>query len=156
MADIVRTPVDSGKVRVLVYGTLKSGGTNHALMEKIRAKFVAFDSVSGAIKLKDLGPFPAVFDQSAEEIKKCKGEPNDVRGEVYMMEEEGLAHLDFYEGHPNFFERRKLWTNMYEKRVWVYFLTVPEMDNGQQRDVLPDGMWEPSKDEAKFWAQQQE
>jgi len=152
MADIVRT-LDTGKVRVLVYGTLKSEGTNHALMEKIRAKFIGFDSTSGAIKLKDLGPFPAVFDQSAEEIKKCKGEYNDVRGEVYMMDEEALAHLDFYEGHPNFFERRKLWTNMYKKRVWVYFMRIPSMDDSTQRNVLPDGMWQPSKDEALFWAQ---
>lgn len=152
MADKVKQS-DLGKVRVLVYGTLKSSGTNAALMDRIRAKFIGFDYVQGPFKLLDLGPFPAVFDQSDEEIKKSIGEDQKVYGEVYMMEEEALASLDFYEGHPNFFQRRKVWTEVEHKRVWMYILTVDGLNDPKQATSVDDGMWEAGEDEATFWNQ---
>jgi len=136
---------DRGDVRVLVYGTLKSSGTNYALMEKIRARFVGYDEiVSKDIQFRDLGPFPAVSDATFTVN-------HNVRGEVYAMNEEALAHLDFYEGHPNFFVRRKMWTEIQKVRAWVYFLGVPELKLPRASNSLPDGIWEPSEEEVQFW-----
>jgi len=141
---------DEGKVRVLVYGTLKQGHTNGALLERVRANFMGYSSIVGPFKMLDLGPFPALFD--------TKGEDNEIRGEVYAMEEEALAHLDFYEGHPNFFQRRKLWTSREidgeMKRVWVYFQTIDELDDEIAGHVCKDGLWQPMDPERNFWAKQ--
>ena len=134
---------DVGKVRVLVYGTLKTGQTNHALMEKIRAEFLGYDSITGPFKLKDLGPFPAVFTDTVE---------GKVKGEIYAMGEEALAHLDFYEGHPNFFERRKFWSDIMKKRVWVYVQTIKELDDVRSKTDLESGLWKPDKLEEAYWA----
>jgi len=150
MSKLVQTPSDIGKVRVLVYGTLKQNHTNHRLMRSCRAEFIGYDSVSGAFKLKNLGPFPAVFDLTKKEKKKLKG-TNKIKGELYMMDEESLAHLDFYEGHPNFFERRKMWTDVLRKRAWMYFLTVPEFNEDKQDTEVINGIWKPSEDEKVFW-----
>ena len=146
MADKVKEPSDTGKVRVLVYGTLKNGQTNHELMTKIRATFLGYDSVVGNFKLKDLGPFPAVFDR-----KPITAKLFPICGEVYMMDEDALAHLDFYEGHPHFFQRRKLWTKKLEKRVWVYFMTLRELDDPKQKSTIDGGLWHPSEAEENFW-----
>lgn len=134
---------DAGKVRVLVYGTLKEGHTNGTLMKKIRADFLGYDFVKGPFKMLDLGPFPALFD--------AEGADNSIRGEIYAMEEEGLAHLDFYEGHPHFFRRRKLWSERLKKRVWVYFQTIDELDNERAGHPCKDGMWQPMDGELDFW-----
>lgn len=130
---------DKGKVRVFVYGTLKQDGTNNPLLRRVRADFMGYDSVTAPHKLLDLGPFPAVVDDK---------ERNTVRGEVYSMNEEGLAALDFLEGHPTFYQRTKLWSDK-RKRVWVYYLNNTDMCRAAPEVV--DGLWQPTEDEQAYW-----
>ncbi len=63
------------------------------------------------------------------------------------------GHVDFYEGHPNFFQRRKVWTEVEHKRVWMYILTVDGLNDPKQATSVDDGMWEAGEDEATFWNQ---
>lgn len=130
---------DKGFVRVLVYGTLKQDGTNHSILQRMRADFLGYDSITAPHKLLDLGPFPAVVDSK---------ERTTVRGEVYGMTEEGLAALDFLEGHPNFYQRIKLWTDR-EMRAWVYYLNAEDLHRAAPE--VKDGLWQPSEDEQAYW-----
>jgi len=154
MADRTRTIDDTGKVRVLVYGTLKSTHTNHELMKKIRATFLGYDFTLGHYKLKDLGPFPAVFDLTPKERRAAAAE-QPICGEVYMMNEDALAHLDFYEGHPHFFQRRKLWTEIMKKRVWMYLMPLTKLDDPAQDSIIKTGVWQPGEEEENFWVQRE-
>lgn len=137
---------DKGKIRVLVYGTLKQGHSNHALLERANAEFLGYDSVTGHYSLYDLGAIPAVMDNTVEQ-------PRTIRGELYAIEPEGLAALDLLEGHPNFYQRRKLWTNIHKKRAWMYFLTAPDFI-GPDTEAKPLGLWHGSPEENKFWLKQ--
>ena len=105
---------DKGKIRVFVYGTLKIKHGNHTLLEKARADFVGHDTITGAFQMYDLNGFPALH--GAEEN-------HQIKGQIFALpNEEGLAALDYLEGHPNFFRRVKLWSDRLKKRVWVYML----------------------------------
>jgi len=139
---MVDKPEDLGKVRVLVYGTLKTNGANAPLMKKIHATFMGFDEVKGPFKMLDLGPFPAViYDKNINRT---------VRGEMYMMNEEALAHIDFLEGHPHFFKRSKEWTTGEDRRrVWLYTLQDSTgIDTSRYNELQ---MWEPCEEEINHW-----
>lgn len=142
MADKVKDPADKGMIRVLVYGTLKKGHSNHVLLEQSDAQFIGYDSVTGPYQLWDLGAIPAVMD-----------EPNNdahIRGELWALGPEGLASLDMLEGHPDFYQRRKLVTDVHERRAWMYFLNSDGW-LGARAEKRGGGMWHASKDEVKFW-----
>jgi gamma-glutamylaminecyclotransferase len=137
------TTDDKGMIRVLVYGTLKKGHSNHILLEEAGAQFIGYDSVTGDFTMYDMGAIPAVVDSEA-------GQPNKIRGELWAIDPEGLASLDLLEGHPNFYQRRKLWTDVHGRRAWMYFMMIP--------DYLPKdpetkglGLWHASHEENKFW-----
>lgn len=138
---------DKGMIRVLVYGTLKEGHSNHSLLEEADAKFIGYDSVTGPFNMFDLGGLPAVMD--AEPNKEVPIKENRMRGELWAVHPEGLAALDLLEGHPNFYQRRKLWTDIHKRRAWMYFLVAP----GFVGDVEPKalGLWHGSSAENKFW-----
>ena len=143
MADKVKDPIDKGMIRVLVYGTLKKGHSNHGLMEKADAIFLGYDSITGPYQLYDLGAIPAVIDAPAHGNRK-------VRGELYAITTEGLAALDLMEGHPNLYKRRKLVTDLNERRAWVYLLHATNfMHDGAEPKLA--GMWHGSQEENKFW-----
>lgn len=140
---------DKGTIRVLVYGTLKKDQSNYPLMTRIRGTFLGRDSVTGQFELMDLGPFPCVVDKLGKDSKDSV-----VRGEMYSIDEDGLAHLDFLEGHPHFYTRRKVWTDVWEKRVWVYFMAIPTFAlNNTDRKECEDGLWQPTEDEINWWLQ---
>jgi gamma-glutamylcyclotransferase (GGCT)/AIG2-like uncharacterized protein YtfP len=137
---------NQGQIRMMVYGTLKDGQVNHDLLKGIEAEFVGYDRVVGKYKMVTLGPFPAVVDDP-----KAKKDTS-IYGEIYAMNEEALAHIDFLEGHPNFFERQKVWTYN-NVRVWIYLLGSHDLllkDTGTPKKI-PGGIWEPSFDERKHW-----
>ena len=146
MADKVKDDIDKGMIRVLVYGTLKQGHSNHVLLEEANAKFIGYDSVTGPFTLFDLGAIPAVIDGE-------QGVNNKIRGELWAVQPEGLAALDLLEGHPHFYQRRKLWTDIHKRRAWMYMLMAPDFmpQNATQKGL---GLWHGSNEENKFWLKQ--
>jgi gamma-glutamylaminecyclotransferase len=136
-------PADHGKIRVFVYGTLKEGHGNHGLMKAANAMFLGYDTVTGPFTLLNLGAIPAVIDHSTAN--------NKVFGEIYALEPEGLASLDLLEGHPNFYQRRKLWSDRLQKRVWMYVCVGANVAAKAEDRVVQSGMWKPSHAELQHW-----
>jgi gamma-glutamylcyclotransferase (GGCT)/AIG2-like uncharacterized protein YtfP len=90
---------------VFVYGTLKRGEKNHHWLEG--ASWQGEAELSGVL-LHDLGPFPMAVIGEGTAI-----------GEVYAVEERGLARLDELEGYPRLYDRQMLSLND-GRQAWVY------------------------------------
>ena len=108
--------------KVFVYGTLKQGHGNSALLYK--AKYLGEDTIKG--KMLHLGAYPCVV----------KGDKT-IHGEVYEVGPTILKRLDYLEGHPNFYTRRKVETNN-SHQAWVYFI---ESDDYNGFPEVEDGIW---------------
>jgi len=112
---------------VFVYGTLKRGEKNHHWLEG--ASWQGEAELSGVL-LHDLGPFPMAVIGDGTAI-----------GEVYAVEERGLARLDELEGYPRLYDRHVLTLND-GRQAWVY-LGRPR----QVRDapLVVGGSWHATK-----------
>lgn len=89
------------RFRVFVYGSLKKGlGLHHALEKQT---FIGEDTLTG-YHMMSLHSYPAIY--ATGHI-----EDNIVHGEVYEVDQKCLAHLDYVEGHPNFYKRTKVELN---------------------------------------------
>lgn len=112
---------------VFVYGTLKRGEKNHHWLEG--ASWQGEAELSGVL-LHDLGPFPMAVIGEGTAI-----------GEVYAVEERGLARLDELEGYPRLYDRHVLTLND-GRQAWVY-LGRPR----QVRDapLVVGGSWHATK-----------
>ena len=90
----------------------------------------------------DLGHFPAVV-----------GGDMKIQGELYQVDSETLASLDRLEGHPSFYERRRICVVVPDPRggeaeggAWCYFLSSQYVEKMRQnRAVFPatieSGIW---------------
>ena len=136
-----------GTVRVLVYGSLKQGCGNHTLMERIGAKWLGYDSITGDFGMVSLGGFPGVVRRGSS------SDPlQTILGELYSTDEEGLASLDMLEGHPNWYERRKYRTDLLDMRAWMYTFPGGQGYLDTTRYDQVDGcLWLPTVDEQDFW-----
>jgi gamma-glutamylaminecyclotransferase len=142
MADKTKQPVDKGMIRVFVYGTLKKGHCNHVLLREANAHFIGYDSITGPYNMYDIGAIPAVVDSKSGTRK--------IRGQLYAMQPEGLASLDMLEGHPNLYKRRKLWTDVHDRRAWVYFLNATNWLHEDAKEVVAQ-LWQADSEESRFW-----
>lgn len=103
-------------VTLFVYGTLRQGRSNHGLLERLEAKFLGTDSVTGKVLLI-LGGLPGL-------IKTSTGL---VDGELYELPDESLDVLDRFEGVESGFYYRDRVTTTGAIRAWAYFAcTGPE------------------------------
>lgn len=127
-----------GKPRVMVYGTLKKGHCNHILLKD--ATFLGYDSITGPVKLYDLGTIPAAVE--------TPGVTNTIKGEVYAINEEILAGLDLMEGHPTLYKRIKARTDVGTHRVWVYHCQAA-VDKYNPTEIK--SIWRPFEEELDFW-----
>lgn len=99
-------------MKVFVYGTLRKDGANPA--SNYGAKFVQHDSVQGT--LYDLGAFPGW---------RCDDVRAVVIGDVYEVDDIGLAMLDRYESEGRLYKRTTITTDrgeeafIYELMDWV-------------------------------------
>lgn len=132
-----------GRPRVFVYGTLKRGHPNNALLHG--ADYVGADTITGPLQMLSLGGCPGVV----EDAKKVAG-ANTIFGEVYAVDDKILAALDVLENHPNWYERTKYRTDYMNARVWMYTLP-PDWLARKEYPVVDDGVWKPRAVEVNLW-----
>lgn len=115
---------------VFVYGTLKRGYHNHALLKNNRAKFLGEDRAPGVV----YGPFP--FAQASE------WEPEAwIQGETYSVDAECLQRLDRLEGHPHGYTRTPV-TLASGQRAEIYYYNHGDLTKiGCVR--ISEGVWNP-------------
>ena len=119
--------------RVFVYGTLKRGEANHHLLDG--ATFLGDCKVVGAYTMVDLGWYPGV-------VRRNDRVDSEISGEVYEVDEPTLYSLDCLEGHPDFYERRKISTDY--KNAWMYSLPSEYLE--RERDIVETGEWHGAAD----------
>jgi gamma-glutamylcyclotransferase (GGCT)/AIG2-like uncharacterized protein YtfP len=112
---------------VFVYGTLKRGEKNHHWLDG--ASWQGEAELSGVL-LHDLGPFPMAVIGEGTAI-----------GEVYAVEERGLARLDELEGYPRLYDRQMLSLND-GRQAWVYLGRPRQV---RHAPLVVGGSWQPSK-----------
>jgi gamma-glutamylcyclotransferase (GGCT)/AIG2-like uncharacterized protein YtfP len=133
-------------VPVFVYGTLKRGERNHAIMKHEYSRYISNGFVRGVIKDILVG-YPAFH----------KGGEQKVFGELYVVDHRGLVWLDYLEGYrgpgkDNHFEREKVVVDLggrVKMTAYVYTLVVedgyPDVPQGnwterqEKRPVLKKG-----------------
>jgi gamma-glutamylcyclotransferase (GGCT)/AIG2-like uncharacterized protein YtfP len=93
-------------MKVLVYGTLKKGYSNHHFMFK--SKYIKNTEIKGSLYLKKDRYFPHLI-LKGEDLIEC---------EIYEVSENCLTYLDRLEGHPNFFERKEL--EIENEKMFIY------------------------------------
>ena len=126
--------------KVFVYGTLKSGKSNHDLLKG--QKFLGRSAVLGQYKFVDLGPFPAVvMDPSCS-----PNSPTMIVGEVYEIEDAALVALDILEGHPNFYSRKEIDTAF--GKAWMYSFAPDARVDKSWKTV--DRCWRPTQEETSW------
>lgn len=154
MADKTKEFNDKGKIRLLVYGTLKGGHGNHQLLKCANAHFMHYDSITGPFRMNHMVGFPGIFRLPESDLKRPD---HTMKGEVWAVEPEGLAAIDMLEGHPNFYRREKMWTDK-NTRVWVYLMSPgvcsrrPDLMDEERR--VKDGIWSANKEEQAYWKNQ--
>lgn len=107
--------------KVAVYGTLRAGFGNHRLLQD--SEYVGPVSIKGV--MYDLGAYPAV---------SLKGD-NLISCEVYEVDDTTLGKLDWLEGHPDFYERRRVHTHKFGD-VFMYII-----DDLEGYKEIPSGDW---------------
>jgi gamma-glutamylcyclotransferase (GGCT)/AIG2-like uncharacterized protein YtfP len=112
---------------VFVYGTLKRGEKNHHWLEG--ASWQGEAELSGVL-LHDLGPFPMAVIGEGTAI-----------GEVYGVEEHGLARLDELEGYPRLYDRQMLSLND-GRQAWVYLGRLRQV---RHAPLVVGGSWHATK-----------
>jgi len=98
--------------KVFVYGTLRKGHGNHGLLEQ--SKFIGDAKTDKKYAMYASGiPYVTSLEHEVQII-----------GEVYEVDDFGLHRLDRLEGHPNFYERRKIKVileNGRKEKAFLYF-----------------------------------
>ncbi|XP_077563643.1 gamma-glutamylaminecyclotransferase-like isoform X1 [Haemaphysalis longicornis] len=112
---------------VFVYGTLKTGEPNYAVMT---------DPANGSATLigtaKTVKKWPLVIGSSYNipYLLYCEGKGHNVSGEVYRIDDKMLAKLDDFESHPKYYVRTEEdveldqpnGSNKKQLKAWAYFL----------------------------------
>jgi gamma-glutamylcyclotransferase (GGCT)/AIG2-like uncharacterized protein YtfP len=111
--------------KVFVYGSLKQGFHNHRLLAL--AKKVGDTEIMG-YKMVNLGQFPGIISDIESKTP--------IKGEVYEVNAEQMATLDRLEGHPHFYMRFPVTTDL--GTAWVY--TLSEKDWGN-KPIVESGEW---------------
>lgn len=124
-------------IRVFVYGSLKRGKHNHGLLAQSRHLGRAY--IDGKYRLISLGAFPGVVEDDRLETDGIVG------GEIYQVSDDVLRSLDYLEGHPRFYERRKVTTS--HGAAWCYFLPQPYIE---KYPIVDNGIWHPDAEEQEW------
>ena len=107
-------------LRVGVYGTLKTGYSNHRLLKD--SDFVGTGKTKSEYPLEVEG-LPYLHDK--------EGVGENVTLELYDVNPDTLRRLDMLEGHPTFYKRRVIPVSMHDwstTHAWVYFVQNRHLD----------------------------
>ncbi len=115
--------------KVAVYGSLKKGRGNHHILHN--AEYLGEIKIEPKFTLVSLGGFPGLVPNGTQEVK----------GELYKVDDETMRRLDWLEGHPHFYVREVVNTDKGE--AWVYRLSDGYLGRTQGRNlpVVASGEW---------------
>lgn len=101
---------------IFVYGTLRKGHCNHHLLKDAYCYGVGSSEACYAMYLKNGYPYITSSESRYPIV-----------GELYSVDDETLAQLDKFEGHPRYYERREKPVIVGEERynAWMYFRDPP-------------------------------
>ncbi|GLV33571.1 uncharacterized protein CBL_21375, partial [Carabus blaptoides fortunei] len=110
--------------KIFVYGTLKKGEPNHHWFSKIEngvVKFVCDAQTSEKYPLVIATKYNIPF------LLSSPGIGNNIRGELYEVDDATFEKLDELEDYPKFYAREQktvssLSGNMKYDNCWIYFL----------------------------------
>lgn len=119
------------KTKVAVYGTLRQGEGNHALLERSEGvTYLGTTTLKPEWKMLSLGGFPALI-----RCADCTASPVV---EVYEVPNEVLeGPLDMLEGYPGWYTRQLVPTEY--GMAWLYFF--PEDADVSDLPVIEGGDW---------------
>jgi gamma-glutamylcyclotransferase (GGCT)/AIG2-like uncharacterized protein YtfP len=109
---------------VFVYGTLRTGEENHALLTG--SVNLGMATTAGKFTMLDMGDYPAVINHGNHAIV----------GEVYMVSRETMAKLDVLEEYPDYYQRMMISTPYGD--AWIYVL---EKSPDQKPNEVKSGDW---------------
>lgn len=124
---------------IFVYGTLKKGNYFHSSFLG-SADFLGDYTTSSDYSLY-VGKWPYLIEEEDVPIPEAKNhvegefpkelEKRGVEGEVYKVDKNLLERLDYLEGHPDFYERKKI--TVYGKdgselEAWAYIYPKKESE----------------------------
>ncbi|ARN74381.1 gamma-glutamylcyclotransferase family protein [Oceanicoccus sagamiensis] len=115
--------VEKENYQVFVYGSLKSGFHNHALLAT--SCYLGACRTPPRFSMYDLGAFPAV----------AEGGTTAIYGEVYKVGDDVLALLDQLEGHPEWYCRTVIETEYGDS--YIYLIQESMTAYAQ----VEDGLW---------------
>lgn len=92
------------------YGTLRREQSNHHVLKQLKCQFKQEDSIKGDVFPTSYG-FPCLMEGSGL-----------VKGEIFEADANAVKYLDWFEGAPALYERRKTVT-VGGTPVWVYYGT---------------------------------
>lgn len=133
---------EAPKTQIFVYGTLRRGHCNHGAL--VSSTFVGPAFLQGQFRCVELGWFPGV--------QRTEKEQSTIYGELYEdINMETLEYIDTIEGHPSFYERRRLVVRTPEgkRKAWVYI--HPGVDAAKE-DICEKG-WRLSDEEEQIYDQ---
>lgn len=108
---------------VFVYGTLRSGHSNHHLLKDAHCHGTGTTVENYSMYLISGYPY----------VTSCE-QRYPIAGELYGLDDDTLSVLDKMEGHPRHYERREIAVTVEEKQytAWMYFKDPPgvQMQHG--------------------------
>ena len=109
--------------RLFVYGTLRRGGSNHALLRG--ARYLGDLATPPLFRLYDFGDWPGAM----------QGGELSIKGEVYSISPRILGRVDLLEDYPRLYTRQPIDTPW--GPAWVYLLQRRPL----RARVLANGDW---------------
>lgn len=118
--------------KVCVYGSLREGLHNHALLHT--AEFIDEYWTEAEFKMVSLGGFPALVPDSAG---------IQIKVELYEVDDNTFARLDSLEGYPSFYDRKII--NLGDHEAWIYYQHEYSSDT-----IVDSGDWKEYYTAASF------
>ena len=129
---------DPDHTLLLVYGTLKRGYSNHALLAA-----ALFVGEAATTEMYGFYLGPDEYAPGEPEIPFLSAKPKvgdsavQVRGEVWEVDSSTLAQLDELEGHPDWYQRKTITVNLAsEESVSAFTYLLPEAPKNRLQPIM--------------------